>query len=111
MEQALQFASKNSMSIDTLGSALGTGLSNSNINTMKNELANGRWVVGNVFTSSGSGHSIVIQSFDPGTNYYTYWDPWINFTGTFSSEDLEAGTIRLTSSELNRELLWVQYCR
>ena len=111
VEQALQFASKNSMSIDTLGSALGTGLSNSNINTMKNELANGRWVVGNVFTSSGSGHSIVIQSFDPSTNYYTYWDPWINFTGTFSSEDLEAGTIRLTSSELNRELLWVQYCR
>ena len=110
-EQALQFASKNSMSIDTLGSIFGTGLSNSNINTMKNELANGRWVIGNVFTASGSGHSIVIQSFNSSTNVYTYWDPWTNSIGTFTSTQLENDTIRLTSSSADRELSWIQYCR
>ncbi len=110
-EQALQFASKNNMSIGTLGSIFGTGLTNSDINTMRNELANGCWVIGNVFPSSGPGHSIVIQSYNSSTNVYTYWDPWTNYNGTFTSTQLENDTIRLISSPAVGRLSWIQYCR
>lgn len=115
IEQALQFASKNNMTIDTLGTNTVYGLTASNINTTKDELANGRWVVGNVFSSVGIGHAIVIQSFDTTNNWYTFWDPWTDSVNTFSTYQLENDSIEIPSGDIETTEHWqlrcIQYCR
>ena len=107
-EKALQLASVNDMDIGTWGNG---SLSTSDIAAMNNELAAGRWVIGNIFTNiSWSGHSVVIKSYDTTTQTYTFWDPWTDNDYTFMSNDLLNDTIRTESDPSNRTLAWVQYC-
>ena len=76
------------------------------------ELAAGRWVVGNVFPETGIGHSVVIQSFDVSNERYTYYDPWTNGVRYFTRNELLSNSIRLeTDSEnVNRTLTRFFYC-
>lgn len=115
IEQALQLASKNNMTVGTLGSNTIFGLTASNINTMKDELANGRWVVGNAVSASGREHAIVIQSFDASTNRYIFWNPWTDRVDTFSTYQLENDSIEIPSDDNETTEYWqlrcFQYCR
>ena len=107
-EKALQLASVNDMDIGTWGNG---SLSTSDIAAMNNELAAGRWVIGNIFTNiSWRGHSVVIKSYDTTTQTYTFWDPWTDNDYTFMRNDLLNDTIRTESDPSNRTLAWVQYC-
>lgn len=110
-EVALELSARNDVTVKTLG--LGRlGLSALNKSTMNNDLSDGRWIVGNVFTddSDWSGHSIVIQSYNSSTQVYTYWDPWTNTIGTFTKTQLNNDTIHLTTSTTDRVLAWIQRC-
>ncbi len=91
----------------------GTGsLNTAQINSMNNELANGRWVIGNVFTNSQwTGHSIVIRSYNTATEIYTFWDPWTDSEGHFTKTQLLNNTIHTVGDMSDRTLAWVQYCR
>lgn len=108
-EDALQFASLNTMTIGTWGNR---SLSIAQIDLMNNELTSGRWVIGNVFTNTGwSGHSVVIKSYNTTTEIYTFWDPWTDSEGYFTRTQLFNNTIHTVSSNSDRTLAWVQYCR
>ena len=107
----MELSARNDVTVKTLG--LGRlGLSALNKSTMNNDLSDGRWIVGNVFTddSDWSGHSIVIQSYNSSTQVYTYWDPWTNTIGTFTKTQLNNDTIHLTASTTDRVLAWIQRC-
>jgi hypothetical protein len=109
-ETALELVSIHDMSVGTWGDST---LSPSEISLMNEELLNNRWVIGNVFTVTyWSGHSIVIQDYDPILEEYTYWDPWTDEVTTFSVDDLLNNEIILLDDDENdyRQLAWVQYC-
>lgn len=107
-ESALQLASLNSMTIGTWGSG---ALSTTEIKAMKTELDNGRWVIGNIFTGTTMGHSIVIRSYDNTNKQYCYWDPQTNMIGYFSESDMLNNSIYLLNSTQPYTLKWVQFCR
>ncbi len=96
VENALQVASANNMSIDTIG---GSGLNILDIGLLNIELANGRYVVGDVFTSDGTiGHAIVIKNYNSTTGKYTYWDPATDDTSQFQIASGAAYIILSTST-------------
>ena len=109
VEDALQLASLNTMTIGTWGNG---SLSTAQINSMNNELANGRWVVGDIYASIGrTGHAIVIKSYDATTERYTFWDPWTDSEGHFSRTELLNNTINIDSNNFDYTLVCVQYCQ
>ena len=107
-EKALQLASIKDMDVGTWGTR---SLSTANITAMNNELAAGRWVIGNIFTNNGrSGHSIVIRSYDTTKQIYTFWEPWTDSDGTFTRTQLLNNTIHTASNMADYTLACVQYC-
>ena len=109
MTAALQFVTSNEMNVGVKGDG---SLSSLDIDFLNDELAAGRWVVGNVFPETGIGHSVVIQSFDVSNERYTYYDPWTNGVRYFTRNELLSNSIRLeTDSEnVNRTLTRFFYC-
>ena len=93
----------------TWGSS-GSTLSTSEIEKMNIELANGRWVIGNIFylTNLNMGHAIVIRNYDSTSEEYTYWDPWTDTEGIFTRTQILTNTIQTVNDE-NRMLATVNY--
>ncbi len=111
IESALQLASYNIMNIGTWG---GGSLSAGDINNMNNELSNGRWVIGVVFTYIPLygiiGHAIVIKDFDTLSGDYLIWDPWTDNDWYFNQADIINNAILLEGNNTYWRLGYVQYC-
>lgn len=105
---AMEYIAQNTVTVEILGNG---SLSESDIGTLNNELAAGRWVVGNVISvSSGSGHSIVIQSYNASTGKYTFWDPARDRDYTFDASDILNDTLEIDVISGYSRLERIQIC-
>lgn len=99
------------MEIGTLEISSGNNFSQANVDIMNAELAAGRWVVAKVNNATGSYHSIVIKNFDQSSGEYTYWNPWTDGGGRFTTTQLQTNSIMLDSNSTLRRIYEFNYCR
>ena len=85
-------------------------LTSFDIAVINGELLSGRWIVGDLLVEY-IGHCIVIQSYNPTTQIYSFWDPWTNSYGLFSKTQLLNSTIHVAPTTDDRALFGAQYCR
>ena len=99
IENAMKLASLNPLSAWTRGTIDGSPISQADINHMNAQLALGRYVVASLRADlMPMNHAIVIQSFNPATNEYTYHDPRTDGLHTFTTADLLNGAIHLANN-------------
>lgn len=114
IDTALEMAAANSVTIGTVGQA-GRVLTSDEINIMNAELAAGRWVVASLHpTGGGTGHTVVIQSYDSSSEQYTFWNPNIDEIDYFTKTRLLNQRIVLESpdgSAAYYTLSYFKYCR
>lgn len=86
IESALFWASDETVSTFVIGNGT-TALS-----TLRNELTNGRWVVGALSTwvdpLSTSRHAVVFTTYNAADQTYSFWDPWNGCTISVSENQL-----------------------
>jgi hypothetical protein len=109
---ALQLASAEVMSVETIGEDDQIALDDEGIRRMKEELANEHWVVASVFVKGldDIGHAIVVTSYDEAEDKFTFWNPWTNGGRTFTGTDITNSTIKLSNNGSKRVLAYIHIC-
>ena len=107
-EAALSYAARICNSIDTFGTH-SSSLSSSQIQSIKNDLSNGKYVIGNMEYYSDRGHSVAIKSYNSSTDKYRIQDPWDLTDMYYSSNVFSSNTFPFNG--YNCKITWIQYCR
>ena len=109
-ETALSYAASSSVTTGTFGN-YGSPLSQSEINTIKNDLNSGRYVIGNM-VAGGSGHSVAILQYDSTNDKYRIQDPWDLTDQYYSSYQIfTTAGFPIFNINTTGRIEWVQYCR
>lgn len=107
-EEALSYAARRSVSVGTFGTN-GSTLSTAQIQTIKDDLADGNYVIGNLVASGFGGHSVVIKDYNATTNKYKILDPWDLTDMYYSSSVLSSASFPIEGCK--GMISWIQYCR
>ncbi|MFV0496859.1 MAG: hypothetical protein ACK5L0_01640 [Candidatus Fimivivens sp.] len=107
-QDALQYASSNTMSVGTFGN-YGTPLSSTQINNIKTDLNGGKYVIGNM-VAGGAGHSVAIYSYRSSDDKYRIVDPWDTTDYYYSSNSIFSTAGFPIFGSYGR-IDWIQYCR
>lgn len=106
-ESALSRAAYSSVSVGTFGTYK-NALTSSQIQTVKNNLANGDYLIGNLNASGFGSHSVVIKSYNSSTDKYQILDPWDLTDTTYSSSVFTSENFPIAGCY--GRISWIQYC-
>ena len=107
-ETALSYAASASVTTGTFGN-YGSPLSQSEINTIKNDLNNGRYVIGNMYVN-GNGHSVAILNYRSSDNTFRIQYPW-DLTDLYYYSDQLFSYAGFPIFDHYGRIEWIQYCR
>lgn len=105
---ALSYAADDYVDVGTFG-LYGTSLSDSDISSIKADLNNGKYVMGNMVVAN-QGHTVAILSYRSSDDKYRILDPW-DMTDYYYASSAIFSTAGFPIFGGHGRIEWIQYCR